>query len=103
MPAFGAEVRAAGTASLLGNLPTVAVGVLRYRRRGAHRDPGLLGRLALPMAAGSVVGATAGVALLPCAPGAALKLLLGLILAASAVKLSRKHRPGFPHCCTMSG
>lgn len=91
MLAFGADVRTAGTASLLISLPTVAVGVLRFQRQGAYRDPGLLARLALPMAAGSVVGATAGAALLPYAPGAALKVLLGIILAASAVKLSRKH------------
>jgi hypothetical protein len=32
MPAFGAEVRTAGTASLPVGLPTVAVGVLRYQR-----------------------------------------------------------------------
>ena len=62
MPAFGAEVRTAGTASLLVNLPAVAVSVLRYQRQGAHRDPGLLAHLALPI----------------YAPGAALKLLLGL-------------------------
>jgi uncharacterized protein len=90
MLAFGAEVRTAGTASLLISLPTVAVGVLRYRRQGAYRDPGLLARLALPMAAGSVLGATVGAALLPHAPGAALKVLLGLVLAASAAKLARK-------------
>jgi len=88
---FGADVRTAGTAGLLVSLPTVAVGVLRYQRHGAYRDPALLARLALPMAAGSVVGATLGAALLPYAPGAALKLLLGLILAASAAKLARKH------------
>ncbi len=89
MLAFGADVRTAGTASLLISLPTVAVGVLRFQRQEAYRDPGLLARLALPMAAGSVLGATAGAALLPFAPGAALKVLLGIILAASAVKMSR--------------
>jgi uncharacterized protein len=89
--AFGADVRTAGTASLLVSLPAVAVGVLRYQRQGAYRDPGLLARLAAPMAAGSVVGATIGAALLPHAPGAALKALLGVVLAASAAKLVRKH------------
>ena len=91
MLAFGADIRTAGTASLLISLPTVAVGVLRYQRQGAYQDTGLLARLALPMAAGSVVGATVGAALLPYAPGDALKVLLGVILAASAVKLARKH------------
>jgi uncharacterized protein len=91
MLAFGADVRTAGTASLLVSLPTVAVGVLRYQRQGAYRDPGLLARLALPMAAGSVAGAAVGAALLPHAPGAALQAALGVVLAASAAKLFRKH------------
>ena len=91
MLAFGADVRTAGTASLLISLPTVAVGVLRYQRQEAYRDPQILIRLALPMAIGSVAGAMCGAALLPYAPGAALKATLGMILAASAIKLSRKH------------
>jgi uncharacterized membrane protein YfcA len=90
MLAFGADVRTAGTASLLVSLPTVAVGVLRYQRQGAYRDRHLLASLALPMAAGSVAGALLGAALLPHAPAAALKLGLGVILLASAVKLGRK-------------
>jgi len=92
MLAFGADVRTAGTASLLISLPTVAVGVLRHQRQGAYRDPGLLAGLALPMAAGSVAGATLGAALLPFAPGAALKVALAMLLAASAVKLARRPR-----------
>jgi uncharacterized membrane protein YfcA len=91
MLAFGADVRTAGTASLLVSLPTVAVGVLRYQRQGAYRDRGVLGAIALPMALGSMAGALVGAALLPHAPTDALKLLLGLILAASAVKLGLKH------------
>jgi uncharacterized membrane protein YfcA len=91
MLAFGADVRTAGTASLLISLPTVAVGVLRYQRQGSYRDPGLLAAVALPMALGSVAGVTVGAALLPYAPGEALKAALGLILAVSAVKLTRKH------------
>lgn len=90
MLAFGADVRTAGTASLLVSLPTVAVGVLRYQRHGAYRDGNLLASLALPMALGSVVGAMLGAALLPHAPAAALKLVLGLILVASALKLARR-------------
>jgi hypothetical protein len=90
MLAFGAEIRTAGTASLLVSLPTVAVGVARFARQGAYRDGQTLTRLVLPMAFGSMLGATAGAALLPHAPAAALKVALGLILAASAVKLARK-------------
>ena len=90
MLAFGADVRTAGTASLLISLPTVAVAVLRYHRQGAYRQSALLARLVLPMAAGSVVGATLGAALLPYAPGTALKAALGVILGISAWKLSQR-------------
>jgi len=91
MLTFGADVRTAGTARLLISLPTVAVGVLRYQCQGAYSDPQLLTRLALSMAIGSAVGAMFGAALLPDAPSATIKAMLSLILAASVVKLSRKH------------
>ena len=84
------SIRAAGTASLLVSLPTVMVGVLRFRAQGAYRDRAMLAELALPMAAGSVAGAVLGAAALPLAPAAFLKLLLGGVLAASAAKLARK-------------
>lgn len=90
MLAFGADVRTAGTASLLISLPTVAVGVLRFQAQGAYREFRLLRSLVLPMALGSGAGATLGAALLPFAPTSLLKLVLGLILAASAFKLPRK-------------
>ena len=39
---FGLDIKAAGTASLLVSLPTVAVGVLRFRAQGAYRDGAML-------------------------------------------------------------
>jgi uncharacterized membrane protein YfcA len=72
------------------SLPTVAVGVLRFRAQGAYRDRAMLAGLALPMAAGSAAGATLGAALLPFVPAASLKVLLGGVLAVSAAKLARK-------------
>jgi uncharacterized protein len=87
---FGMDIKAAGTASLLVSLPTVAVGVMRFRAQGAYRDGAMLAGLALPMAVGSAAGATLGAALLPLAPIGFLKLLLGGVLAVSAIKLTRK-------------
>ena len=58
--AFGAGIKAAGTASLLVCLPTVAVGVLRHRRLGAYSERADVVRTVAPMGAGSVVGAAAG-------------------------------------------
>lgn len=90
---FGMEIREAGSASLLISLPAVAVGVWRHARAGGYADRAVLARIGAPMAAGSVVGALAGAALLPFAPVAALKLLLGGILLASAWKLGRAGGP----------
>ena len=87
---FGLDIRTAGTASLIISLPAVAVGVLRHARAGGYRDRGALLRIGAPMAAGSVLGAMAGAAMLPLVPVGALKLFLGGILLASSVKLWRK-------------
>lgn len=86
---FGMDIKAAGTASLLVSLPTVMVGVLRFRAQGAYRDGAVLVGLAVPMAAGSAAGAILGAALLPFAPTGFVKLLLGGVLAVSAAKLLR--------------
>ena len=75
MLAFGADVRTAGTASLLISLPTVAVGVLRYQRQGAYRDPGLLAAVALPMALGFFAGGRLGPAVARRAPARLLRVL----------------------------
>jgi uncharacterized membrane protein YfcA len=57
--AFGAGIKAAGTASLLISLPTVAVGVLRHRRLGSFEERADLTRTVAPMGLGSVAGAVA--------------------------------------------
>jgi uncharacterized protein len=88
--AFGADIRAAGTASLLISLPTVAVGVLRHRRLGAFDERLDLTQTVAPMGIGSAVGAVAGGLLVGLVPAAALKLILGVILIISAVRIFRK-------------
>src|ERR671912_29630 len=55
--AFGADIKTAGTASLLISLPTVAVGVLRHRRLGSFAGSVDLTQTVAPMGLGSVVGA----------------------------------------------
>ena len=88
--AFGADIKAAGTLSLLISLPTVAVGVLRHRRLGAFEDREDLTLTVAPMGAGSVVGAVAGGLLVGIVPAAALKLVLGVVLIVSAVRIFRR-------------
>jgi uncharacterized protein len=87
--AFGAGIRAAGTASLLISLPTVAVGVHRHRRLGSFEERADLTRTVAPMGLGSVAGAVAGGLLVGLVPASALKLALGVILIVSAVRIFR--------------
>ena len=83
--AFGADIKTAGTASLLISLPTVLVGVARYAARGAFAGQRDLTGTVAPMGVGSVIGAVAGGALVGVIPAPILKLGLGTILILSAL------------------
>jgi uncharacterized protein len=90
--AFGADVKAAGTLSLLISIPTLVIGLWRHH---ANRTGGLrgdVGTLVVPMAAGSIAGAVAGASLIGYVSGPMLKALLGTILIASALKLFEAKR-----------
>jgi uncharacterized protein len=85
--AFGADIKTAGTGSLLVSLPTVVVGVLRYASRGAFAERQALIETVAPMSVGSVIGAVAGGMLVGVIPASALKIALGIILNGSAVRM----------------
>ncbi len=89
--AYGAGIKVAGTASLFISLPTVVVGIVRYARQERLRDRNDLLGIALPMGLGSVIGALLGGLLVGVVPVTALKLVLGVILIASAVRIFRHH------------
>jgi uncharacterized protein len=95
--AFGADIKTAGTASLLIGLPTVVVGVLRYARRGAFGDRQALRMTVLPMGVGSIVGALIGGALVGLVPAAVLKVGLGVVLIWSAQRTFRHTRSAPAH------
>ena len=86
--AYGADIKTAGTASLLISLPTVAVGIVRYARRGAYARSAIA-ETVVPMGAGSVIGAVIGGLLVGAVPVPVLKFGLGLILIASAWRTFR--------------
>lgn len=91
--AFGADIKTAGTGSLLVSLPTVIVGVVRYADRGAFTDRQALTEAVAPMSVGSLIGAVVGGMLVGIIPASALKIALGLILNVSAVRIFHgKHR-----------
>jgi uncharacterized membrane protein YfcA len=88
--AYGADIKTAGTASLLISLPTVAVGIARYARRGAY-DRSALAETVAPMGMGSAIGAVIGGLLVGSVSAAVLKFGLGVILIVSAWRTFR-HR-----------
>ncbi|MBD2560892.1 MULTISPECIES: sulfite exporter TauE/SafE family protein [Nostoc] len=88
--AFGADIKTAGTASLLVSLPTVLVGVIKYANRGAFVDRTALSNTIAPMGVGSVIGAIIGGMLVGIFPASALKITLGVILNISAFRVFHK-------------
>ncbi|HMO54346.1 MAG TPA: TSUP family transporter [Tepidiformaceae bacterium] len=86
---FGADVKSAGTASLVVSVPVVLTGVIRHSFAGRYKRREDLLSIAIPMGVASVIGAVVGGMLASSAPSNALKVLLGLILVASAVHMWR--------------
>jgi uncharacterized protein len=84
---FGADIKTAGTASVLISTPLVLTGIVRHILEGRFRSKTMLIRLALPMSAGSVAGALAGGYAALWAPVGILKAILAAVLAASSLKL----------------
>jgi uncharacterized protein len=83
---FGVDVKTAGTLSLLISIPTVVVGLWRQRMNLVAMKEDL-GRLVIPMAAGSTIGALVGGLLVAITKAAVVKILLGLVLIASAMRV----------------
>lgn len=86
---FGAEIKLAGSLSLAVSLPTMIVGFTRYSRDSSFQVLGKNRSFVLVMAAGSLVGAGIGGALLGIVPSAVLLPLLAAILVISSIKVWR--------------
>ncbi|WP_254069698.1 sulfite exporter TauE/SafE family protein [Pimelobacter simplex] len=86
---FGADIRLAGSLSLMVSLPTMLVAFTRYSRDSSFAVLRQNLRFVALMGAGSITGALAGGALLPYVAGPALIGALSLILLASAAKVWR--------------
>jgi len=90
---FGADIHTAGSATLFISIPTICMGLWRYGRLGMLPSRRTLFRVGLPMGAESFVGAAVGGALAGSAPADMLKLLLGCVLVAAALKAFWKRHP----------
>ncbi len=84
---FGADIRTAGTASILISIPVVVTGISRHILTGHFRSRTMLANLVLPMSVGSLLGAVVGGYLAAWSPTDLLRVVLAVILAASAIKL----------------
>jgi uncharacterized membrane protein YfcA len=91
---FGADIKTAGSASILISLGIVGVGLWRYWHAGAIPMGRGAQRIATAMAAGSIVGAVLGGLAVAYAPVAFLKVLLGCVLLAAAAKTVLPRRGG---------
>jgi uncharacterized membrane protein YfcA len=94
---FGLPIKAAGTLSLLISIPTLVVGLLHHRARGAFEDMRDLGRMVLPMALGTVFGGVVGGWLVAYTPSGGAQVLLGGVLIASALRVFRVRGDAVAH------
>ncbi|MEV7004686.1 sulfite exporter TauE/SafE family protein [Streptomyces sp. NPDC093982] len=88
---FGADIKTAGSLSLLVALPTMLVAFARYSRDGSFAVLGANLRFIMVMAAGSIAGALLGGLLLGVFSDAVLIPVLAVILLVSAIKLARQN------------
>jgi uncharacterized protein len=89
---FGADIHTAGSAVLFISIPTVCMGLFRYGRMGLLPGRSTLQCVGLPMGVESLIGAAAGGAFAGSTSAEVLKLLLGVILIAAALKAFWRHQ-----------
>lgn len=89
---FGLGIKIAGSVSLMISIPTIIVGIGRYRSNPVFKELTLHWGFIIFMALGSVLGAWVGSLLLPCVSSVMLQIFLGAILLMSAVKLGARAR-----------
>ena len=85
---FGADIKTAGTASIVISVCVVTSGLWRYWRSGAMETRLGARRIVSAMSAGSLIGAALGGLAVGFAPVAAIKVILGLVLMAAAAKVA---------------
>ena len=88
---FGADIKTAGSASILISLAIVTIGLWRYRQMKAIPQGRGVQRITLAMSVGSIIGAILGGLAVAYAPVEFLKLLLGCVLLATAFKTMARH------------
>lgn len=89
---FGADPHVAGAATLFVSIPTVCMGLWRYGRLGLLPNRRTLLWIGLPLGLESFIGSAVGSSFAGAVSGEAIKLLLGGILIAAALKAFWHHK-----------
>ncbi len=85
---FGADIKTAGTASIVISVCIVTSGLWRYWRSGAVQTRLGARRIVTAMSAGSLIGVALGGMAVGFAPVGAIKTVLGCVLIAAAAKVA---------------
>jgi uncharacterized membrane protein YfcA len=85
---FGADIKTAGTASIVISVCVLTSGLWRYWRSGAMETRLGARRIVSAMSAGSLIGVALGAMAVGFAPVAAIKTILGFVLIAAAAKVA---------------
>jgi uncharacterized membrane protein YfcA len=89
---FGADIKTAGTASIVISVCIVTSGLWRYWRSGAIEMRLGVRRIVSAMSAGSLIGAALGGMAVGFAPVGTIKAILGFVLIAAAAKVAVSKR-----------
>ena len=89
---FAVDIKLAGSLSLAIGIPTILMGLFKYRSQQRLKEVKTEQKFIISMASGSILGAFVGSNLLRYASSSLLYLILGSILLLSALKLA-KHKP----------
>jgi len=89
---YGIDIKLAGSLSLCISLPTVLIGIMKYRQRGELKIVKNNLSFVLCMAIGSVLGAFIGSRILIGIGAGTLQIILGVILLISAIKIFKNKR-----------
>ncbi|MBD1998977.1 sulfite exporter TauE/SafE family protein [Leptolyngbya sp. FACHB-541] len=89
---FSVDIKLAGSLSLAISIPTIVMGLFKYRSQKRFREAKSEQKFIVSMASGSILGAFVGSNLLRYVSSSLLYLNLGTVLLLSALKLA-KHKP----------
>ncbi len=89
---FAIDIKLAGTLSLAISIPTIIMGLFKYRNQQRLKGIKSEQNFLISMASGSILGALIGSNLLRYVSSSMLYVILGVILLLSALKLAR-HKP----------